>query len=137
MTQPATRPVAPIVVAAFNRTVCGIDRRSGARVWTHELRSFDRIRLDVSDDRVIVLGQRLVYLDLWTGAERWSAALPMANADTLLCDRGQILVAGEGEVACYTEAGQLLWHDPFKGCGADRVTLAVPGRVSQADHGRS
>ncbi|MCC6524549.1 MAG: PQQ-binding-like beta-propeller repeat protein [Polyangiaceae bacterium] len=126
-----TEGPAPVVVVALGGHVFGLDRRTGARLWEHEVGGrFARIA--VTADRVLAAGVRLLCLEYPTGALLWTADLPW-TAWTLLWSGGQILVAGSGEVACYSELGEQLWHDGFRGYGLSAVALGLPGVVAEAD----
>lgn len=51
----------------------------------------------------------------------------------MVIDGGQIFVARNGEVACYTLAGDPVWVQPFGGMGFGSVALGFPGVLRQAD----
>jgi len=51
----------------------------------------------------------------------------------MMIDGGQIFIARNGEVACYTLAGDAVWVQSFQGMGFGSVALGVPGAVRQAD----
>ena len=51
----------------------------------------------------------------------------------MVIDAGQIFVARNGEVACYTPAGDPVWVQPFSGMGMGSVALGLPGVLRQAD----
>jgi outer membrane protein assembly factor BamB len=128
----------PVLVAAFNDKVFGLDKRSGQVAWKFQFRrqiGF-ALRVQIEGGRVYALGDELACLDYLTGRPLWRTPLSSTLArGTLLVEGGRAFVADGGEVTCLSaDDGRVLWSEGFKGEGQGKVTLALPGLSQQADH---
>lgn len=126
-----------ILVTAFSGKVFGLHRATGAIAWSAEIEPYGgEVELAVEGDVVIACSRgRLAILDYLTG--RSIAYVPLvgdhARRPTMVVDRGQIVVARNGEVACYATNGEAVWLQKFEGMGFGSVALGLPGNVRQAD----
>jgi len=126
-----------ILVTAFSGKIFGLDRSSGRIVWSAELESYGGEVEIVIDSGVIIActRQRLALFEYPSGRAIAYVALAgeYAGRPTMVVDQGQIFVARNGEIACYTMHGQALWLQPFEGMGFGSIALGLPGNVRQAD----
>lgn len=124
------------VIVAFNHRVFGIHPTSGQRLWRYEISSAGQfVRLAVAGDVVYALsGNKVACILIATGQVLGEVVVPgVILQETLLAAGDLLLVAGGGEVRCFSRNGQLLWEDKFKGEGVGDVALAYGGVVAQAD----
>jgi len=126
-----------ILVTAFGGKIFGLERSSGKVVWSAELQtSGGEVEIVIEAGVVVACTyQRLALFDYRTGRALAYVALvgEYAGRPTMVVDQGQVFIARNGEIACYTMAGQPVWLQPFKGMGLGSVALGLPGNVRQAD----
>ncbi|MDB4931495.1 MAG: hypothetical protein JWM10_3979 [Myxococcaceae bacterium] len=126
-----------ILVSAFGGKVFALHRDTGTVAWSAEVEvGGGEVELAIEGDVVIACTRRrLALLGYLTGETiAWVALVgEHERRPTMLIDQGQIIVARNGEVACYSIAGKRLWLQPFEGMGFGSVALALPGNVRQAD----
>lgn len=126
-----------ILVSAFSGKVFGLDRATGAIAWSAEIESYGgEVELAIDGDVVIACSRdRLALFDYLTGRSIAYVRLvgEHARRPTMVVDQGQILVARNGEIACYATNGEAVWLQKFEGMGFGSVALGLPGNVRQAD----
>jgi outer membrane protein assembly factor BamB len=129
----------PILVAALNGSVFGIDASTGETVWSNPLDGAGFGVVEIAIERDVVLAcptSSFVFcLDYATGELRWrSATSGLHGRATLLVDGDRVVVAKGGGLDGFQLAtGERLWN--VKNLGTGSVALGVPGRVRQADAG--
>jgi outer membrane protein assembly factor BamB len=129
----------PILVAALNGTVHGIDAATGETVWSNPLDGAGFGVVEIAIERDVVLAcptSSFVFcLDYATGELRWRASTSgLHGRATLLIDGDRVIVAKGGGLDCFhLGSGERSWD--VKNLGTGSVALGVPGRVRQADAG--
>lgn len=132
----------PLVVTGFNGHVIALDPKTGAVVWQTTLggRTYN-VRLDVSDQLVVVLGwNELVVLEYATGRIVFRVPVPpnQPSASTMLVDGGLVYLSFLGALTCVSLGEQrVLWHNELPGTRNGPAAIGVPGRSVQADLDRS
>lgn len=132
---------APLVIVAFNGYVYALERESGNIFWKNELTSSGGpVELVIDRDIIVACdGYALVFIDYATGTLRKRIArkdVARAARPVILPTGPHFIIGGNGEAACYTRDGELVWEQGFPGQGFGSVSLGVPGRVRQADSER-
>lgn len=128
-----------LLVAVFAGRVYGMDPKSGARLWEHDLESpgSDQAIEVFLDAQLLVLctPSELFAFGYPSGRQLWRRKLEgVYKGRPIMLARGGFLFVGrDGEVGCYTMQGDVLWHDKYEGKGLGRVALALPGNVRQMD----
>lgn len=125
-----------VLLSAFGGKLFGLDRMTGHSRWAVELEGGSEVELAVEGDTVIACTwRRLTFIRYSDGQvlKQITLAGEYPYRPVMLVDDGQIFVARNGEVSCYTLQGDLIWLQPFKGLGLGAVALALPGNVRQAD----
>lgn len=126
-----------LVVADIAGTLIAHDVRTGERRWRRELGN-GASRAVVHRGRVFVVVDNLGLwvLDYATGKtlRDHQGLASWKGVPTLLVDGERVFVASAGELFCFDVEGELLWHDPYRGCGTSSVGVAVPGANASADH---
>ncbi|MDO9019418.1 MAG: PQQ-binding-like beta-propeller repeat protein [Deltaproteobacteria bacterium] len=126
-----------ILVSAFSGQIFGLHRSTGAVAWSAEIEGYGgEVEVAIEGDVVIACTRsRLALFDYLTG--RTIAYVHLvgehARRPTMVVDQGQIIVARNGEVACYATNGDAVWLQKFEGMGFGSVTLGLPGNVRQGD----
>jgi len=127
---------APVLIAAFNGRVFGLDAETGTTLWEHDIPSSGNgaIALQVTATAVYAaVSGTLKAFRYPTGEELWTASAPGVYGATLLVEGDRVVVAtAEGEIACFTTTGERLWNNGFKGKGQGVVALATPNGAVQA-----
>jgi outer membrane protein assembly factor BamB len=129
----------PILVAALNGTVLGIDASTGDTVWVNPLDGAGFGVVEIAIERDVILAcptSSFVFcLDYASGDVRWRAATSgLHGRATLLVDGERVIVAKGGALDCFAmSSGERLWRVESVGTGS--VALGVPGRVRPADAG--
>ncbi len=125
-----------VLVTAFGGKIFGIDRATGAPRWSHQLDGQGELELLVDGGMVIAVSHtRLTFLRYDNGQVVKQVPLlgTYASRPIMMVDGGQIFIARNGELACYTLAGDPVWIQPFTGHGFGNMALALPGNARQAD----
>jgi outer membrane protein assembly factor BamB len=126
-----------ILVTAFSGKIFGLDRVSGAQRWAFEFDAHaGEVELAIESGVVVACNfNKLAFIDYATGAVLRIVNLvgEYPRRPTMLVDQGQILIARNGEVACYALSGDALWLQPFTGKGFGTIALGLPGNIRQAD----
>jgi outer membrane protein assembly factor BamB len=124
-----------VIVAAFSGRIFGLDARNGEVIWEHELDTAGNpIALLITADAIYAATfHNLACLHYPSGRRVWSVPTRIGGRATLLLEGDRLLVGKNGEVECFTLAGESSWHNGFKGKGIGPVSLGVPGNVAQAD----
>lgn len=124
-------PPPPVLVVAIGKHLVGMDPRDGRHLWDRVFDHGSQPRVWALEDRVYVLGVRLVCLELGTGKTLWESE---AHGDTLLVANGLVIVATPGQVFGVDPiSGGVAWHDELPGKGWSSVALALPGAAAQVD----
>jgi outer membrane protein assembly factor BamB len=129
-----------LLIVAMGYHVTAVDLATGREVWRHALSGGGTGAVDLAiHDRLVVAcasGARVSALDYATGAVRWSAdTTGVEGRATILVDAGRILVAKDGYLDCFDEAGNSVWKQELSGLGHGVAALGLPGNVRQADAG--
>lgn len=137
MYRSSAQPDRSILISAFGGKVFGLHRDTGTIAWSVEVEvGGGEVELAIEGDVVIACSRRrLALLAYLTGKLITYVALvgEHERRPTMIVDQGQIIVARNGEVACYSIAGKRLWLQPFEGMGFGSVALGFPGNLRQAD----
>ena len=130
------QPMPPVLVVAFNGRVFGVDLATGEARWEHNLSGVESPAILVTSDAIYAASERkLTCLRYPDGKRLWSVDVSAGGRATLLLEGDRIVVAHQGEVACFTRDGARTWHNAFTGKGVGVVALGTPGNVAQADQG--
>ena len=127
----------PILLAALNGSVTGLDAATGESVWTHALDGAGFGVVEIALERDIVLAcpasGSIFCLEYASGTLRWKAATSgLHGRATMLVDADRVVVAKGGALDCFAlTSGERLWN--VRNLGTGSVALALPGRVRQAD----
>jgi hypothetical protein len=128
-----------ILVTAFLAKVFGIDRVTGAIRWKVALDQAindDVVELAIGGGVVVAVSRNFIaFIDYATGRvlKHVERAGDYKGRASMIVHGEQIMIGGQGQVECYTNAGDLVWVQGFKGEGTGSVALGVPGIVRQAD----
>ena len=127
-------PSTPLIVS-FGSAVRAVDPFTGQIVWTNEHSATAAGgTLIVVGSRVIAAGHgQMTCMDAATGTTIWTQRIEVGGRPALLVEGDRIYVASNGEVQCVSLAGALLWHQPFKGQGADNVSIALGPQAARDD----
>ncbi|AUX42552.1 hypothetical protein SOCE26_039850 [Sorangium cellulosum] len=126
----------PVVVAAFVGQIFGVDPVTGQVIWEHKLDS------GTGASTALLITPEVIYaasfstvacLRYPTGELLWHAKTIVLGRATLLLEGHRLFVAKQGEIECFSLAGQSLWHNRFKGKGLGPVAMGVPHNVVQSD----
>lgn len=116
----------------------GVDRSTGAVRWELGDDVVPSVVLEIAiEGNVVIVAShaRLAFLDYATG--RIHAVVEIGGdyprRPTMLVDQGQVIIARDGEVTCFTTRGERLWCQPFKGKGLGATAIGLPGNIRQAD----
>lgn len=121
-------PDAPLLVVGT--AVTALDRRTGARRWTQDLKGVAR-KFALLDDRVFVLDSHgIVYcLDVQSGALFGKLELKL-EPHSLISDGEMLYVSGMTELVALDRNGNVLWASELPiNATPTRDGLAVPGVV--------
>lgn len=124
------------LVTAFAGKVFGLDRRTGATLWTHALDQNGVLEIAIHEGVVIVVTRgTLSFIDYATGRglARVTLVGQWAGRPTMIVDDGHIYIGRHGELSCYKLTGQPVWNQPFPGQGMGGMALGLPGNLRQAD----
>jgi hypothetical protein len=131
------QPDRSILVVGTRGTLFGLDRMTGAVVWSNGLPGggFGEVFMAVGYGVVIASAHAgvLYCLDYLTGVERWRQNTTTSGRATILIEPEQIVCAKSGYLDCYAPDGRPLWSQSLDGAGFGRVALGYPGNVAQAD----
>jgi outer membrane protein assembly factor BamB len=110
------------VIVAFMGKVFALDRMTGAIKWRVELpQSIGPVELLVDDDLVVACGnQSLAFIGYADGAVRKLVTrtdIARSSRPVFVADGPHLLIAANGEAACYSRDGDLVWEQGFKGEG--------------------
>lgn len=130
---------ASVLVVAFYGRVFGLNPSTGQQLWAYELGGGlgrGEVELVISEARVYACdGRTLMCVEYPSG--RWLGSSPMPGSYKSRCSMvlqgDRLYVASGGEVTCFDQNGQVIWHQPFQGAGIGSVALGFPGNVRQAD----
>jgi outer membrane protein assembly factor BamB len=127
-----------VLISAFNNKIFGVNRQNGQLLWQVELGAGYGPTVDIAiiDNVVVaVCGATLSFIEYRTGRvyKEVKLAGEPSSRPTLLIDGQHVYVASDGELGCYTSAGDLVWFQPFKGHGHGTMALGLPGNIRQAD----
>lgn len=125
-----------ILVSAFSGKVFGLDRVTGQQRWSVNLQDAGEVELAVRDGMVVACTWRVLSFIRYDNGhlvKRVALIGEHPRRPIMMIDGGQIFIARNGEVACYTLAGDPVWAQPFTGMGVGSVSLGFPGAVRQAD----
>jgi outer membrane protein assembly factor BamB len=124
-------------VSAFASKLLALDRSTGAIVWKTPLDvGTQEVEIAVGGGLVVAATHtKLAFVEYASGklVKVVERAGEYRGRATMLIDGPHIYVGGSGEVACYSQAGDLLWLQPFTGEGFGSMALGLPGNVRQAD----
>lgn len=125
------------MVAAFGGKVFGVDRATGAVRWRVVVEEYGA-EVEIAIEAGVVVAcssSMLTFVRYATGQVLRQVKLvgEYPRRPIMLVDQGQVLVARNGEVACYSLTGDPLWQQPFDRQGLGSVALGLPGLVRQAD----
>lgn len=127
-----------VLVVAFAGQVFGLEPRTGSIVWEHALNRhrWGEVEVLVQGGRVFATdGRELHCLDYRTGSPIGRVVIPdrYKGRPSMVIEGDRIFVASQGEVTCFSVAGDLLWAQEFSGKGMGAVALGFPGNLRQAD----
>ncbi len=124
-------------MAAFGGKVFGVDRATGAVRWGAVIEDYGgEVELAIESGVVVACTRKkLTFLRYATGEVLRQVELlgDYPRRPTMLLDQGQILVGRNGELACYSLAGDPVWQQPFQRQGLGSMAIGLPGQVRQAD----
>lgn len=131
-------PDRSILVTAFSGQLFGIDRASGEIRWAVGANTFGYGVLEIAfEGGVVIVASRtqLGFVDYLTGQVHAVVDIEgdHPRRPTMIVDNGQVLIARDGEVTCFTTRGDRVWYQPFKGKGIGVTAIGLPGNVRQAD----
>ncbi|WP_437682183.1 outer membrane protein assembly factor BamB family protein [Sorangium sp. So ce131] len=136
MSQYRETAAAPVVVAAFVGQIFGVNPVTGQVVWEHKMESGG------GASTALLITPEVIYAATYTsvaclryptGELLWQAKTVALGRATLLLEGHRLFVAKQGEIECFSLAGQSLWHNRFKGKGMGPVAMGVPHNVVQSD----
>ncbi|MCA9622796.1 MAG: PQQ-binding-like beta-propeller repeat protein [Myxococcales bacterium] len=118
----------PLLIAAFNGRIFGLDPASGSIVWEFELpEGRFPVHIAVADDRVFAAAlDKLHCLDAKTGARQWDTALAFQGVSEVRVMGHALLVVSNGELECFSLTGEALWQNGFVGKGWGVISLGGP-----------
>jgi outer membrane protein assembly factor BamB len=123
------------LLCCLNGVLRGIDRSDGSILWESKLET-NEVRMAVGPQRVYVAGRKLRCIERSSGQQHWVVDLREGCWTGLLVLADRVVVAGVGELDCYSLTGERLWLQRFKGGGYGELSVGVPGQVLHYDRDR-
>lgn len=130
-------PDRTLLITAFNGSLFAVDRASGEVRWqVLDIPGYGIFEIAIEDGIIIAVSDKsLAFVDYLTGRKIKVVAVEGTHTrrPTIVVEGGCVYIGRDGELACYTTQGELVWHQPFKGRGFGSMALGFPGNLRQAD----